>query len=106
MYKNVIEPGSVEVLSNPTQNFSTKFLANILALHLKIGWSYIPISNFPAVDVYAELGVRAYNNFIVDYPPNYPQSYGATGMFGRSLGKGVLPSGSLGVGIGLGKWKK
>jgi hypothetical protein len=106
MYKNVIEPIYGFSLTNPQLKSQSTLNLNVAALHLKIGRTYVSKLGFPAVDVYLGLGIRGYNNIRNEnnIPSNVQVFYQTPSI--RQVGFGVLPSGSFGIGIGFGKWRK
>ncbi|MCP9762133.1 hypothetical protein EGI31_04140 [Lacihabitans soyangensis] len=110
MYKHVEEPFSpvtapTDILGYTQPPYFTKFFVNVLASHIKIGREYIDMQYFPAFDIFLGLGVRAYHNYIGYTPPGYSRGFDGS-MFGRTSGTGVFPSAVVGVGIGIGKWKR
>lgn len=110
MYKNAEEPYSpipepIGLSGNNQTPFFSKFLVNVMATHIKIGREYIDMRHFPAFDIFIGVGIRAYHNFIGHIPPEYSRSFDGS-MFSRSPGTGAFPSAVLGLGIGIGKWKR
>ena len=89
----------------PTVN--SHFFVNVLAAHFKVGREYIDLQTFPAFEIYFGVGVRAFYNFTGQVPSVYEDGgAGMGGMYGRSRGSGVSPSAVVGLGIGIGKWKR
>lgn len=85
--------------------YQSKFFVNVLASHLKIGREYVDMRYFPTFDIFLGLGVRAYNNYLGYTPPGYSRGFSGF-MFDRGPGTGVIPSAVIGVGIGIGKWRR
>lgn len=107
MFKHAEEPFFPEIPSE-SYNFplyESKFLVNVLASHLKFGREYIDMKYFPAFDIFLGIGVRVYHNYIGYTPPGYLRGFSGF-MFDRGPGTGVFPSAVVGLGIGIGKWKR
>ncbi len=110
MFKYAEEPFSpvttpTDILGYTQPPYFTKFFVNVLASHLKIGREYVDMRYFPTFDIFLGLGVRAYHNYIGYTPPGYSRGFSGF-MFDRGPGTGVFPSAVVGLGIGIGKWKR
>jgi hypothetical protein len=106
MYKYVNEPFFPNTRHGSNlPPFKSNFFVNVLATHFKIGREYIDLKYFPTFDMFFGLGVRAYYNYLGSFPVNYDGSFPSPGMFGRTPGKGLMPSVVVGIGIGIGKWE-
>ncbi|MCP9766559.1 hypothetical protein EGI22_01475 [Lacihabitans sp. LS3-19] len=108
MYKRALVPEDASpAIGFNLPPYPRHFFVNVAAFHLKLGREHIDLKNFPVFEAFFGAGVRGFNNFL-GYTPSsgYEKGYPASGMFGRSPGKGITPSAVIGIGIGFGKWRK
>lgn len=90
-----------ENISNPkTDEYIVN--VNVWALHLKYGQTYI-MKGVPVLDAFIGIGTRYHYNYDQGLKAGYAFTYYSS--YNRLAGKGFHPSFTIGVGIGMNRWK-
>ncbi|AWV99253.1 hypothetical protein DJ013_14195 [Arcticibacterium luteifluviistationis] len=106
-YKNVLYPQTaVKTEESPSKKPQTDDYTvniNVTAFHLKYGKTFIK-KGIPTFDFFIGAGVRYQYNFNQDLEAGYEFIYHTS--FNRIAQKGIYPSATLGISLGMNGWSR
>jgi hypothetical protein len=94
----------IDEIGNPSlDNIKYNVNVNVWAFHFKYGKNF-NMRYVPSFEAFIGAGVRYFYNYNQGLPSGY--EFCCPTMYKRLAGKGFMPSGTIGIGIGLNGWAK